>query len=712
MPQLLIHDTRSVGFLTGAVLTRVLRRSGIRIVPYFDPVKTRHAQEFWPTIAPTLELKGFSRVILCCMTFDDVHPEPCRLQLQRFQEETGRPPLIFSHRWPDKYEDAGYQVFVPPFDVLEEWPSELEPVDRELLRLSLIISRQADPKLVGSDDFAFADRLSTAMWKEPNQYWDNLTCNPAAALDSVRLDTELSSAASLSEKGTCEVANEKCALFNVNPIVRGHAEKTVEALLTEHGNPPIGIGIRRDERDVRVHLVRPWQADLPSIEYLLERYSREFDLPESEHWRGPQDAKTLRFKYAGLNGADLPLLKSHLIKFAEFAYDIRTGERRPVAGLARLIHRSATDALLKLDLTRTHTKPVAPTLAFDPLRLRILMDRSNRTGEFRSTLVVRLVASSPDAAAFLFKYEAHNLMKLERLLEGVLIGLGAQRSTWLGSLRIPTRLRVDVELGNNVLNRLGDALTSALEVSTISIGDAVDAGVLAKKSSIYTALCQYCPDEQKRWMLLFRASDTIGPSVPYALAVGALAESLGTLNGKHMDVLDLFSGSGLAARAVLTKQESWHVYCVDSAITAAQAGLASEHNVFWLRTDVGQVVAGEDGLLNRAFDIVALDPPHNLLFELLFDRRYGSSSLFDRVTALAPWLVVYQGHASQVGKAVALRYALEVHFQRVTLWHIGPEVVTVAGPTEWRGHIFDDILKRAADSLKYDCKKYDLPFSG
>src|SRR5207253_1100531 len=106
---------------------------------------------------------------------------------------------------------------------------------------------------------------------------------------------------------------------------------------------------------------------LPSIEYLLERYGALCEVPKV-YWPGPQDAKSLRFKYAGLTEADLPRVRASLVRFSEVAYGVHYGERRPVVGLARAVHLAATAALRSLDLLNAHTKPPGPALSFDPLK--------------------------------------------------------------------------------------------------------------------------------------------------------------------------------------------------------------------------------------------------------------------------------------------------------------------------------------------------------
>jgi hypothetical protein len=377
MRQLLIHDTRSVGFLTAVVLKRVLTRRGDSITVYFDKTLTRHAQEFWRNAAPKLDLRDYDQVLLCCMTFDDFAPEACRTQLCRFAEQTGNPPMILSHRWPDGYETAGYQVLVPPFDLLESYGSEVEPAERDLLRLSLVISRQADPALVSCEDFDLAERLGTASWQYCETYWARLLKNPASVLQELRSDPHLGKSIIRVAKGTIEANNEKYAIFSLDPTMHGYGEKSVEALLREvPQRPPLGIGILNNQGDIHIHLVRPWDIKLPSVEYLLERFAEQHQLPADRHWLRPPNAKTLRFKYTGLDDSQLPALKANLIKFAEFSHGVQHGERRPVAGLARVIHKAATKALRTLDLLQLYTRDRDPFLRFDPLKLRELIERA------------------------------------------------------------------------------------------------------------------------------------------------------------------------------------------------------------------------------------------------------------------------------------------------------------------------------------------------
>jgi hypothetical protein len=103
MNVLLIHDTRTVGFLNGVVLHRLRTRQGCSVTPVFGFEKTKHSSQFWHDFAPTLSLTGYDEIILCCVTFESRDPDSCVKQLIRFRDATNK-LTILSHRWPDGYE--------------------------------------------------------------------------------------------------------------------------------------------------------------------------------------------------------------------------------------------------------------------------------------------------------------------------------------------------------------------------------------------------------------------------------------------------------------------------------------------------------------------------------------------------------------------------------------------------------------------------------
>lgn len=706
---LLIHDTKSVGFLNGVVLTRVLERRGHTVFPFFGR-ETLRTQQFWRKTVDSLSVEQYDQVILCCMTFDDVDSDGCIRRLKHLENGTGTRPMILSHRWPDGYERSGYEVIVPPLDLLDTYASDLEPEERGLLRLSLVISREADPAMVPPDEFSFSERLEKAIGQSPEHFWRQLTSDLAKTLQVIRTDEELGRQPQPFELGTIEYEDAYCAMFKLNPALRVHAEKSVQALLRHHygaDDAKVGIGIWNVDDDMRVYVVRGWGSKRPGFDSLLELYADRCYLPPRKYWFGPQDAISIDFKNVGLEATRPGEFKGNLVRFAEFAYRHKYGERRPFAGLARLVHVTATEALNSLDLVKAYTSGSAPSLSFDVSRTRILIELSNRTGELTYTLVLRLLVKTPEAAAFLFKYEGYNLMKLERLLEGVLIGMGKQRSMWLGSLEVPSRLRLDTQISAEVLSNLPQALEDFDEVHTIATAEALQKGILRENSSIARALTRFIPPG-RAGLIIYRGSETIGPSVPYALIAGAVAASLAfAKSGEDIEVLDIFSGSGLSAKTILSKQQNWRVFCVDLAISASQADMSEQKNVVWLKTDARHVLSGDEGILNRKFDLACMDPPHNFLIELLFETKGKSGALIDNVKRLAPWLIIYQGHASQLGRGVAIQAALTKRFEKVALWNIGPEVVILAGPATWRDRTFDWILKEVESSLRLHCTEYD-----
>jgi hypothetical protein len=93
-----------------------------------------------------------------------------------------------------------------------------------------------------------------------------------------------------------------------------------------------------------------------------------------------------------------------------------------------------------------------------------------------------------------------------------------------------------------------------------------------------------------------------------------------------------------------------------------------------------------------------MDPPHNSLFDILYRPA--------RESRIAPWLLVYQGHASQVGRAMAAENALARRYRRVKLWQIGPEVITIAGPESWCGRDFGEVIERAEDLVRREANEY------
>ena len=712
---LLIHDTRSVSLLSAVILYRVLTRLGNTVQPFFGSETTRHARDFWTTTVDGLNLDNSDQIYLCSITFDDSHPDRCLTTLKRLGQSVQNGIVVLTHRWPDGYLDAGVEVIIPPFDLVERFAKELTPVERELLRYSLIISRQAEPEFVSSDDFYFCEYLGTTIWKDFEAYWWKLANDLDLTMLQLRRDYALAGREDyreLSVLGKVTSRDDGWIQFELAKSSYGHCEKTVEELMRLHDVPEdaIGIGVLdiEDLDDPRVYLHRPWSSKLlPSIGWLLEQFSAKFNLPPADSWWGPQNAKSILLSRARLTRRDLPALMPHLHSFAAAAFSAKYGERSPNAALTRVLHDSATRALRKLDLKGGYVT----SLRFDPSRTRIRIDQGNRSGKERATVVLRLLAENADAAAFLYAGNGYNLGKLERLLEGILLGLGSYQSAWLGSLRVPERLRIDVHMPVGIGAALGDRLRTIPEVEPLSLARAIELGLLTHQSSIHSILSAGRVTRDIN-LILYRESETIGPSVQFSWLVGALASEVAASLGREIQVLDLFAGSGLVAREILSKQRGARVYCVDAAITAEQAGSKSLSGVTWLRTHAHRVCGGPDALLDMEFDLISMDPPHAAVFDLLYRAVPPNRTFIDQVAERAPWLVVYQGHVSQFGRARSLEQTLAVHYRCTALWTMGAETIMIAGPAGIKNEdtglsrTFGEIMAGIEHRLQVQCERY------
>ena len=163
-----------MGLLTGVILARIFLRQGNTVDVFADSFRTRHTMEFWNHTVQQLSLSDGDQVVLCCITFDDLHPDRCHKAIGHIYEVTRRQPIIYTHRWPDGYMSSVCNVFVPPFDILEHYANQLQSEEREILRLSLIVSRQADPELLSPADFNLASKLDFRIKNAPHNLWDLL----------------------------------------------------------------------------------------------------------------------------------------------------------------------------------------------------------------------------------------------------------------------------------------------------------------------------------------------------------------------------------------------------------------------------------------------------------------------------------------------------------------------------------------------------------
>ena len=362
---------------------------------------------------------------------------------------------------------------------------------------------------------------------------------------------------------------------------------------------------------------------------------------------------------------------------------------------------SANEALLRLDLLQKYTVAPTATLKFTDVTEEAALS-SSRTSS-RRTAVLKLVASSADAAAFLFRSGSYNLGKLERQLEGVLIGMYVA-----GNAEVPKRLRIDTKISIPDSEALGPKLLQSEVTSTPreqAVGKAFEKG-----SAIDLALQADSPLKAAAAQLItWCESESIGPSVAYARAAFHVAKHISERKRKKtkgtnydIEVLDLFSGSGYCARTLACHEGRWLVYCVDNAVSASDAGVKKVENIIWLKMDAANV--GEDQVLDLHFELVCADPPHGNLFEIVFCKptestvTHRKSALLKTIKAITDWIVLYPGHLSQIGRARTIRDAISDDDWRGVLVQIGSEVVIIASKCDG----FDEAVTEILDTIKVD----------
>lgn len=185
--------------------------------------------------------------------------------------------------------------------------------------------------------------------------------------------------------------------------------------------------------------------------------------------------------------------------------------------------------------------------------------------ELRSTAVLKLVANTADAAAFLFRSSSYNFHKLERLLEGVLIGVTVDTE-----LDHPGRLRIDTDISGIGSREFTRGLQVA-DVQTVehemAVGKAFESGSAIDKAHE----AQDSPRGAAPFgSIIWCESEAIGPSIAYAHTALHVAEHISTVKSGRskpkgdcsMEILDLFSGSGYCARCLANRNVAWLVYCV------------------------------------------------------------------------------------------------------------------------------------------------------
>ena len=694
MRTLVVHDVGAVGLLSGVVLARVFQRAGehVELASASWCEAARHVPDAWRWLEQ-VDVDDVDRVVLVSVAYDARQPHRCLSVLRRLTRQTTTALEVWSHRWPDDYHyHAGLDVAIPPQDIAERHRFALEPAELQLLRLALPAGREialsemsdSDRYLVRALDHQLLepDVLRTALWEDPQAALERLEQVPAQARSVPPGDAEMSWA------GECTV------LIDLAASNRARAEKVVEALLEQRDVPADTIAIAFcPDPEPRILLVRAGSdRKRPSLRWLLQTYGPRFGLPPLPAWVGPQDAVSLLLGQPRL--PERSKLAERLSAFCEHVAPRRTGQRRPPAGLLRPLWRSAQRALRSLDLLGEHVQGCPPALSIDPGRISQLLATGNRSGVLRETCIVRVTARTPDAAQFLFAGGGYNLTKLENELQGVLHGLAEHRTAWLAGDELPGRLRVDVEFQEQALEEFPRAMQEAAAVRLVATDAATDSGLLAPGSSMRHAVT----DLGLPGVVVHHGSETIGPSVPYALLLSEAARIIADSSQRAPCVLDLFAGSGTGMRSVLAVRPDARVHAVDATV----AGLEQrEHrrypSALWLRADAIEVLHGHP--VDESYDLIGMDPPHAALFDLLLSRRDGLTAL-EAASRRAPWLVLYQGHTTQSGRAWALAHHLREVYARVCAWTVGQELLLLAGPDTAGELSFDRLVHSVEPGLR------------
>jgi hypothetical protein len=715
---LLIHDTRTVGVITAAVLARVLprkartanRRGKIRAL--FGRGITSSTREFWlrakSLIEGKLQENPCETVMLCCVGFDDLNESACQETLKWLADRVQL--VIYTHKWPDGYTRAGFDVKVSPHAIAEEFGGYIEPVEWELLRASLVVAREADPETISKADKHFADQLANNIWPahpdhgEEQKHWEWLIKNLGGAVHRIKRGDPTSRRQNIESP---EI-DDRCVIYKLEEHPPVSIEKILEAQVDNPNfpNPGIAVGLVNwgSESGSRAYLLRPWRQRkyYPSIDHLLEAYGGKYDLQLG--WVGNQDAMHVRVTPAH-SGYEtlLQTLPSKLRGFCNEVAARQFGARQPHAWAARFIHKQASEVLEKLDLFGTFVRPQRGGLFFDPEGTQIVLSQSNRSEKpIIHTLTLRLVVNTPKAAAFLFGHGGYNFTKLEMSLDGALAAIAKIPSLWFGATTVPSKLRIDADL-RLPLESVGDAFKRLEEVAPLKIGDAIELGVVEKESVIARALA-----DPSQPLVIFRGSETIGPSVQYQILAHSIVHALYQKLGRKINVLELFAGSGYCSRKLTKPDGMARIVCVDASVRAETAILDTAQDVIWLRALIDQVLSA-DGIYYRPYDVILMDPPHGMLLEILFGGGL-EGSVVERASKLAHGLVIYVGHDSQASRCRAVAQALKRWYRQVTEWRVGSERLISAGysssATEpaWE---YEDVIDAAATLAKQGVKEFD-----
>ncbi len=686
MRTLLIHDVHGAGIVMGAILYRLYAAS-----PEGEENDVRHQsaghniEEFWKSQLPGLDSEEYHRLVLVNVPVASGLEEFCIAQLVELTE-SNMALDVWSHRWPHSYGEH-VESLVPPVDILHRFGKQMLPADRTLLQLSLIESRRIPLRTEGGSlnpSIPLANALSARVLEDGAGLVDEIMASPQAVLDQLeKQKAQFPVSGPVDEYVTVESIHRDGRVLSVRLDERAAdvAEKALESVLTERdaaeGSVCVGYLSAQGSRPARLYMHRlDWRNKLPSLRWILETYApSDGTILDVERWIGPQDA--LHTELSRDEDADSPELLGRVIDWVDGHGWLEEGRRYPAANLIKVMTEAIEQSIRDLDLTGAHSG----NLRVDPNRMTLLFHRGLKSNEMRETICVQILATTMDALAFMYRDAGYNLIKLERRLEGILTGFALLAGLALEGLAIPSRLRVDIE--HEDLNaRTASEFTTAMATDSVidmTITRAKQASILQPRSAIEEATSTFGITS----LVVLSESEMIGPSVPFAIACQELAMEIAR-NSKmesrsrteesgqpfRLRVLDLFAGSGASARAILRNVPNALVYSVDKMIPG-EVGRSDVASHVWLRLSADEQLWN---IIDGRFDLVAMDPPHAQVPELLFGR--SDRSFLTQCQDRCPYIVLYIGHETQRGRLdLSLQGLSDAGYTHQRVLQIGHEIV-------------------------------------
>ncbi|OGL33404.1 hypothetical protein A3E20_00620 [Candidatus Saccharibacteria bacterium RIFCSPHIGHO2_12_FULL_47_16] len=687
----IVHDGKLAGGLGATVLARLLRRRhGVRTLVSVRPLPPRSTSEtFWQSEADNLvALPDIAEktVVLFGITFLDVDSDMAMKKLQDIRTACRR-LSIWSHRWPDEFSSflervstperdlLTESIMIPPDDIItdEELGILLNSDEKRLLRATLY-SVATIPRDSPEDDRLISS-LNQWIAKNSDSAWGSLESSFELEDLLDRIVDEYIPEDNLTDYATVDLKSPNKDFLEVSVNGADAPARKLEildAVCDSSGVNDQAVVLAWLNSDRVMLYRRDLKHQLPSLRWLIEnRYNNL--VPEElrgSHY-GPQNSVYFKVSEAVPRSELRDLLKELATKCASTVY----GGRYLQAAIARDIASTANEVMASVDLEGKYTSRTKPDITVDAAKLYELIHKSSRTGKTRRTLVMPVDAAGAKATAFLFRDGGYNFQKIERILEGVLIGLKRRNLRWLGEDSVPDRLRIDVRPNVDSDN---ENIVDSIQAAPMKSIDAHE-HLVSDKSLIG----KFLKVLQMNKLVSYAESETIGPSVAHALALFATAQALqGPIEQQKVRVLDLFAGSGVAHRLLGGK---FDVVSVDLYVAASSVGLEAGDYGLWLKADARRVLDSTDPIIERKFDVIGLDPPHSELLELLFGSLDdGRKTLVELSAERADIMVMYQGHTTQRGRLRLVEAGLKrANWVQVTTLQVEEELIVIAGRGEY-----------------------------